>query len=490
MTYKKLLKRMLAVGVIQGLSSATSNSMGAAILDSAGHEGHNSTESGLLAATGAFILGATFELITASITNPLDVNRNQSNTLRIFNDIGYIYPFIQLLAPLVGRGVFENSGYAHMSLRNYEEDAAVGGVLFSVPYYMFMCCGYNIVYFNNNYFSSLEFLIRLVAGTTISASLSSIFNAVGASILTQAGYEDHTASESAIIALVGSSAVSLAFTLSISIHCRYRGDHFDLSDIGHIGVDVCIRLIFTVLLGPVVGKLILSSLFSGSSFSSYETDSVVGFSVMLIPFIYLMYWFFNLPIVGLLTPKAILDSPKPKKLPTSLSFEDRLTNIGMSDDIPEPYKCAVSLCVMNQPQQLNCGHSFDECSIRSIESCPVCRKPKTSAINNYNLKSAIELYVAHKEKKYKTTTEQPAHEENEEEKCCVNIYTPPKTNEGQCQSIHFHSIEISELDEEISNTYYYHDRLFSVRASQTEHRYKNEPYLNTQITDEAKRNGI
>jgi len=56
---------------------------------------------------------------------------------------------------------------------------------------------------------------------------------------------------------------------------------------------------------------------------------------------------------------------------------------------------------MERPQNLNpCGHSLDQCSASAVSICPLCRKGKASVTDNFSLKSAIESYITHKEKKY------------------------------------------------------------------------------------------
>ena len=67
--------------------------------------------------------------------------------------------------------------------------------------------------------------------------------------------------------------------------------------------------------------------------------------------------------------------------------------------IPTEFKCPISMDFMRNPVILECGHTFDEPSLKqwlqSTQDCPTCRHPvnQSKIATNYSLKSMIDTFM-------------------------------------------------------------------------------------------------
>lgn len=70
----------------------------------------------------------------------------------------------------------------------------------------------------------------------------------------------------------------------------------------------------------------------------------------------------------------------------------------MSDDIPNEFKCPISMMIMDDPIILECGHTFDRDGLNQWlehnDDCPTCRSyvNRNKITTNYSLKSMIENF--------------------------------------------------------------------------------------------------
>lgn len=87
-----------------------------------------------------------------------------------------------------------------------------------------------------------------------------------------------------------------------------------------------------------------------------------------------------------------------------------MANLTEIENIPENFKCPISLSLMENPFMIfPCGHTFEERylneNIRLNNSCPICRGPIENIAPNYSLKNAIQEWLEGKSNDDKVSSE-------------------------------------------------------------------------------------